>query len=162
MYAHVCSMWISVWVEEDLCLGLSHSSMFYWLVWGCEGHCFFFKKNWQVLYAPVRDFKGIPGCDKLHICLTGYQKNWRDDIMVCMVNNAALITIPHVSEGRALIIIPCFYAKTVHGQAILLFILSLIIDFFDEEVICWKLILLLSLLLHFFFCCSLNMLYQYS
>ncbi|NP_001339373.1 hypothetical protein Zm00014a_019866 [Zea mays] len=35
----------------------------------------------RVLYAPVRDFKGIPGCDKLHICLTGYQKNWRDDIM---------------------------------------------------------------------------------
>jgi len=75
-----------------------------------------------------------------------------------MVNNAALITIPHVLRIEALIIIPCFYAKTVHGQAILLFILSLIIDFFDEEVICWKLILL-SLLLHFFFCCSLNMLY---
>ncbi|OQU90543.1 hypothetical protein SORBI_3002G427100 [Sorghum bicolor] len=35
----------------------------------------------RVLYAPVRDFKGIPGCDKLHICLTGYDKNWRDDIM---------------------------------------------------------------------------------
>ena len=36
----------------------------------------------QVLYAPVRDPNGIPGSDELHICLTGYQKNWRGDIMV--------------------------------------------------------------------------------
>ncbi|KAG2639224.1 hypothetical protein PVAP13_2NG615001 [Panicum virgatum] len=35
----------------------------------------------RVLYAPVRDPNGIPGSDELHICLTGYQKNWRGDIM---------------------------------------------------------------------------------
>ncbi|KAL6657314.1 hypothetical protein ACP70R_005094 [Stipagrostis hirtigluma subsp. patula] len=35
----------------------------------------------RVLYAPVRDVKGIPGSDSLHISLTGYQKNWREDIM---------------------------------------------------------------------------------
>ncbi|PAN15560.1 hypothetical protein PAHAL_2G497700 [Panicum hallii] len=34
----------------------------------------------KVLYAPVRDPNGIPGSDELHICLTGYQKNWRGDI----------------------------------------------------------------------------------
>ncbi|CAN6206531.1 unnamed protein product [Urochloa humidicola] len=35
----------------------------------------------RVLYAPARDLNGIPGSDELHICLTGYQKNWREDIM---------------------------------------------------------------------------------
>ncbi|CAM0151596.1 unnamed protein product [Urochloa decumbens] len=35
----------------------------------------------RVLYAPVRDLNGIPGSDQFHICLTGYQKNWREDIM---------------------------------------------------------------------------------
>uniref|UniRef100_A0A0E0APK3 BRCT domain-containing protein n=1 Tax=Oryza glumipatula TaxID=40148 RepID=A0A0E0APK3_9ORYZ len=35
----------------------------------------------RVLYRPVRDFSGIPGSQSLRICLTGYQKNWRDDIM---------------------------------------------------------------------------------
>ncbi|WVZ67153.1 hypothetical protein U9M48_016273 [Paspalum notatum var. saurae] len=35
----------------------------------------------RVLYAPVRDPRGIPGSDKLNISLTGYQKNWREDIM---------------------------------------------------------------------------------
>ncbi|CAN6220015.1 unnamed protein product [Urochloa humidicola] len=35
----------------------------------------------RVLYAPPRDLNGIPGADELHICLTGYQKNWREDIM---------------------------------------------------------------------------------
>nr|XP_034579993.1 BRCT domain-containing protein At4g02110 [Setaria viridis] len=35
----------------------------------------------RVIYTPVRDVKGIPGSDELHICLTGYQKSWREDIM---------------------------------------------------------------------------------
>ncbi|KAL6896826.1 hypothetical protein ACP4OV_007398 [Aristida adscensionis] len=35
----------------------------------------------RVLYAPVRDSRGIPGSDSLEICLTGYQKKWREDIM---------------------------------------------------------------------------------
>ncbi|KAK8961174.1 BRCT domain-containing protein [Platanthera guangdongensis] len=36
----------------------------------------------KVLYRPVRDLSGIPGSKSLHICLTGYQKKERDDIMV--------------------------------------------------------------------------------
>uniref|UniRef100_A0A0A9B8S3 BRCT domain-containing protein n=1 Tax=Arundo donax TaxID=35708 RepID=A0A0A9B8S3_ARUDO len=35
----------------------------------------------RVLYAPVRDSSGIPGSASLNICLTGYQKNGREDIM---------------------------------------------------------------------------------
>ncbi|KAL5996342.1 hypothetical protein ACLOJK_026419 [Asimina triloba] len=35
----------------------------------------------RILYRPVRDLKGIPGAALLHICLTGYQRQERDDIM---------------------------------------------------------------------------------
>ncbi|KAM0881776.1 hypothetical protein ACQ4PT_032729 [Festuca glaucescens] len=35
----------------------------------------------RVIYWPTRDLKGIPGSDKLQICLTGYQRNDREDIM---------------------------------------------------------------------------------
>ncbi|KAK3126088.1 hypothetical protein QOZ80_7BG0613720 [Eleusine coracana subsp. coracana] len=35
----------------------------------------------RVLYAPVRDFKGIPGSESLLISLTGYQKTQREEIM---------------------------------------------------------------------------------
>ncbi|XP_015694477.2 LOW QUALITY PROTEIN: uncharacterized protein LOC102715683 [Oryza brachyantha] len=35
----------------------------------------------RVLYRPVRDLSGIPGSKSLCICLTGYQKNKREDIM---------------------------------------------------------------------------------
>lgn len=35
----------------------------------------------KVLYRPVRDLSGIPGSKSLHICLTGYQRQERDDIM---------------------------------------------------------------------------------
>ncbi|XP_006649951.1 uncharacterized protein LOC102719748 [Oryza brachyantha] len=35
----------------------------------------------RVLYWPVRDLKGIAGSETLHICLTGYQRNGREDIM---------------------------------------------------------------------------------
>ncbi|XP_020589624.1 BRCT domain-containing protein At4g02110 [Phalaenopsis equestris] len=35
----------------------------------------------KVLYWPPRDLSGIPGSTSLHICLTGYQRQERDDIM---------------------------------------------------------------------------------
>uniref|UniRef100_A0ACD5Y5A2 Uncharacterized protein n=1 Tax=Avena sativa TaxID=4498 RepID=A0ACD5Y5A2_AVESA len=35
----------------------------------------------RVLYRPVRDLNGIPGSQSLNICLTGYQKDGREDIM---------------------------------------------------------------------------------
>uniref|UniRef100_A0A0D9X367 BRCT domain-containing protein n=1 Tax=Leersia perrieri TaxID=77586 RepID=A0A0D9X367_9ORYZ len=35
----------------------------------------------RVQYRPVRDFSGIPGSESLCICLTGYQKNKRQEIM---------------------------------------------------------------------------------
>ncbi|CAM0947202.1 unnamed protein product [Alopecurus aequalis] len=35
----------------------------------------------RVIYWPTRDLNGIPGSEKLQICLTGYQRNDREDIM---------------------------------------------------------------------------------
>ncbi|KAM0954443.1 putative chromatin regulator PHD family [Dioscorea sansibarensis] len=35
----------------------------------------------RVLYKPVKDLNGIPGSESLTICLTGYQRQDRDDIM---------------------------------------------------------------------------------
>ncbi|XP_058076866.1 BRCT domain-containing protein At4g02110 [Magnolia sinica] len=35
----------------------------------------------RILYRPLKDLKGIPGSESLHICLTGYQRQARDDIM---------------------------------------------------------------------------------
>ncbi|KAM0830877.1 hypothetical protein ACQ4PT_065929 [Festuca glaucescens] len=35
----------------------------------------------RVLYRPVSDLNGIPGSQSLNICLTGYQKDGREDIM---------------------------------------------------------------------------------
>ncbi|KAJ3683056.1 hypothetical protein LUZ60_013283 [Juncus effusus] len=35
----------------------------------------------RVLYRPVKDLNGIPGAQSLYICLTGYQRQERDDIM---------------------------------------------------------------------------------
>ncbi|XP_047065268.1 uncharacterized protein LOC124673187 [Lolium rigidum] len=35
----------------------------------------------RVIYRPVRDLNGIPGSRSLNICLTGYQKDGREDIM---------------------------------------------------------------------------------
>ncbi|KAF5808781.1 hypothetical protein HanXRQr2_Chr04g0149471 [Helianthus annuus] len=36
----------------------------------------------SVMYVPVRDLNGIPGATSLVICLTGYQREDREDIMV--------------------------------------------------------------------------------
>ncbi|XP_077218708.1 transcription coactivator isoform X2 [Tasmannia lanceolata] len=35
----------------------------------------------RILYKPVKNLEGIPGSASLYICLTGYQKQERDDIM---------------------------------------------------------------------------------
>ncbi|XP_074559775.1 BRCT domain-containing protein At4g02110 [Curcuma longa] len=35
----------------------------------------------RIIYRPVKDLSGIPGSKYLHICLTGYQKQEREDIM---------------------------------------------------------------------------------
>ncbi|XP_072982927.1 BRCT domain-containing protein At4g02110 [Typha latifolia] len=35
----------------------------------------------RILYRPVRDLNGIPGSESLNICLTGYQRQEREDIM---------------------------------------------------------------------------------
>ncbi|WOL06686.1 BRCT domain-containing protein [Canna indica] len=35
----------------------------------------------KILYRPVKDLNGIPGSKSLHMCLTGYQRQERDDIM---------------------------------------------------------------------------------
>lgn len=36
----------------------------------------------QIMYRPLKDLNGIPGAESLIICLTGYQRQDRDDIMV--------------------------------------------------------------------------------
>lgn len=36
------------------------------------------------MYRPLRDLNGIPGAKGLIMCLTGYQRQDRDDIMVCI------------------------------------------------------------------------------
>ncbi|KAK6941068.1 BRCT domain [Dillenia turbinata] len=35
----------------------------------------------SIMYRPVRDLNGIPGAKSLIMCLTGYQKPFRDDVM---------------------------------------------------------------------------------
>lgn len=37
----------------------------------------------QIMYRPPRDLTGIPGAKSLILCLTGYQRQDRDEIMVC-------------------------------------------------------------------------------
>ena len=36
----------------------------------------------QIMYRPPKDLNGIPGAESLIMCLTGYQRQDRDDIMV--------------------------------------------------------------------------------
>lgn len=35
------------------------------------------------MYRPLKDLNGIPGSKSLIVCLTGYQRQDREDIMVC-------------------------------------------------------------------------------
>jgi len=37
---------------------------------------------YQVMYRPLKDLNGIPGAKDLVVCLTGYLRQDRDDIMV--------------------------------------------------------------------------------
>lgn len=39
----------------------------------------------QVLYRPLRELNGIPGAKSLIMCLTGYQRQDRDDVMVLTI-----------------------------------------------------------------------------
>ncbi|KAL8090287.1 hypothetical protein AgCh_039672 [Apium graveolens] len=36
----------------------------------------------EVMYRPIKDLKGIPGAKSLVVCLNGYQRQYRDDIMI--------------------------------------------------------------------------------
>ncbi|XP_074359470.1 uncharacterized protein LOC141698603 isoform X1 [Apium graveolens] len=36
----------------------------------------------KVMYRPIRDLKGIPSAKSLVVCLNGYQRQDRDDIMI--------------------------------------------------------------------------------
>lgn len=40
----------------------------------------------QIMYRPLRDLNGIEGAERLIVCLTGYQRQDRDDIMVYPVH----------------------------------------------------------------------------
>ncbi|KAF7013898.1 hypothetical protein CFC21_027946 [Triticum aestivum] len=52
----------------------------------------------RVLYKPVRDLEGIPGSQSLNICLTGYQKNGREDIMKMVTLMGAQFSKPLISH----------------------------------------------------------------
>ncbi|KAG8099022.1 hypothetical protein GUJ93_ZPchr0013g36952 [Zizania palustris] len=52
----------------------------------------------RVLYRPVRDFNGIPGSESLCICLTGYQKNGREDIMKMVTLMGAKFSKPLIAH----------------------------------------------------------------
>jgi hypothetical protein len=47
---------------------------------------------WQALYWPVREYNGIPGAESLLICLTGFQKQYREDIMVTAASPLSVFT----------------------------------------------------------------------
>lgn len=46
----------------------------------------------QVMYRPPKDLNGIPGAKGLVMCLTGYQRQDRDDIMVPFSLSLCLIS----------------------------------------------------------------------
>ncbi|KAL5196996.1 hypothetical protein ABZP36_000508 [Zizania latifolia] len=52
----------------------------------------------RVLYRPVRDFNGIPGSESPCICLTGYQKNGREDIMKMVTLMGAQFSKPLIAH----------------------------------------------------------------
>ena len=37
----------------------------------------------KIMYRPLKDLNGIPGAKDIVMCLTGYQRQDREDIMVC-------------------------------------------------------------------------------
>lgn len=52
----------------------------------------------RVLYKPVRDLDGIPGSQSLNICLTGYKKNGREDIMKMVTFMGAQFSKPLIAQ----------------------------------------------------------------
>ncbi|PSS14720.1 BRCT domain-containing protein [Actinidia chinensis var. chinensis] len=52
----------------------------------------------SVLYTPLRDLEGIPGAKSLIVCLTGYQRQDRDDIMTMVGLMGAIFSKPLVAN----------------------------------------------------------------
>ncbi|KAL8094514.1 hypothetical protein AgCh_036154 [Apium graveolens] len=52
----------------------------------------------NVMYRPLRDLKGIPGAKSLVVCLTGYQRQDRDDIMAMVSLMGANFSKPLVAN----------------------------------------------------------------
>ncbi|GFZ13787.1 transcription coactivator [Actinidia rufa] len=52
----------------------------------------------SVLYTPLRDLEGIPGAKSLIVCLTGYQRQDRDDIMTMVGLMGAKFSKPLVAN----------------------------------------------------------------
>ncbi|KAF3322700.1 BRCT domain-containing protein [Carex littledalei] len=52
----------------------------------------------KVLYRPVRDLDGIPGSKSFHICLTGYQRQEREDIMRMVTMMGARFSKPLIAN----------------------------------------------------------------
>ncbi|KAF9619989.1 hypothetical protein IFM89_010605 [Coptis chinensis] len=52
----------------------------------------------SILYRPVKDLNGIPGAKSLSICLTGYQRQDRDDIMRMVALMGANFSKPLVAN----------------------------------------------------------------
>ncbi|KAJ0615128.1 putative AT-hook motif nuclear-localized protein [Helianthus annuus] len=51
----------------------------------------------QVIYVPVRDLNGIPGATSLVICLTRYQREYREDIMIMVELMGAQVSKPLIA-----------------------------------------------------------------
>lgn len=73
----------------------------------------------QIMYRPLKDLNGIHGANSLVMCLTGYQRQDREDIMVC-----DSIPMFHVwlFTGLRLLFVwcehSCFYGCTGHSQTL--------------------------------------------
>ncbi|KAL8191984.1 hypothetical protein R6Q57_028105 [Mikania cordata] len=52
----------------------------------------------SVMYTPVRDLNGIPGAKSLVICLTGYQREDREDIMTMVQLMGAQVSKPLIAN----------------------------------------------------------------
>ncbi|XVF05173.1 hypothetical protein REPUB_Repub05bG0148700 [Reevesia pubescens] len=52
----------------------------------------------MIMYKPLRDLNGIPGAKSLIICLTGYQRQDRDDIMTMVSLMGAQFSKPLVAN----------------------------------------------------------------
>ncbi|XVF28859.1 hypothetical protein REPUB_Repub15cG0068600 [Reevesia pubescens] len=52
----------------------------------------------EIMYKPLRDLNGIPGAKSLIICLTGYQRQDRDDIMTMVSLMGAQFSKPLVAN----------------------------------------------------------------